>query len=208
MEDRKGKVITFYSYKGGAGRSMALANTACLLSRRPEVTRGVLTVDWDLEAPGLHYYFPNTRPSITSPGEFAARGGVLEFFEQLNQRVQDSHSANGLTDEYAEGIVSELRLRDFALNTSVARVSLLPAGQFTNKYSDRVNSFDWRSLFARAPHIFRVVADYLANIYDYVLIDSRTGLNDTSNICTALIPDQIVLVFTPSKQNLDGLINT
>jgi MinD-like ATPase involved in chromosome partitioning or flagellar assembly len=50
----RGEVITFYSYKGGTGRSMALANVACLLSR---MDRRVLVVDWDLEAPGLHRYF-------------------------------------------------------------------------------------------------------------------------------------------------------
>ena len=31
-----GKIVTFYSYKGGTGRSMALANTACMLAQRGE----------------------------------------------------------------------------------------------------------------------------------------------------------------------------
>ena len=45
-----GQVITFYSYKGGTGRSMALANIACLLARQSGQGRGVLVIDWDLEA--------------------------------------------------------------------------------------------------------------------------------------------------------------
>src|SRR5437763_4755985 len=49
-----GKVITFYSYKGGAGRSMALANVAWILA---SAGKRVLMIDWDLEAPGLHRYF-------------------------------------------------------------------------------------------------------------------------------------------------------
>lgn len=48
------RVITFYSYKGGTGRSMALANTAWILA---SAGNRVLTIDWDLEAPGLHRYF-------------------------------------------------------------------------------------------------------------------------------------------------------
>jgi hypothetical protein len=48
------KIITFYSYKGGTGRSMALANVAWILATNG---RRVLVVDWDLEAPGLHHYF-------------------------------------------------------------------------------------------------------------------------------------------------------
>ena len=47
-------IVTFYSYKGGVGRSMALANIAVLLARRG---LKVLAVDWDLEAPGLERYF-------------------------------------------------------------------------------------------------------------------------------------------------------
>ena len=47
-------IVTFYSYKGGVGRSMALANIAVLLARRG---LKVLMVDWDFEAPGLDRYF-------------------------------------------------------------------------------------------------------------------------------------------------------
>ena len=49
-----GQILTFYSYKGGVGRSMALANVAIILSKWGY---NVLIVDWDLEAPGLEYYF-------------------------------------------------------------------------------------------------------------------------------------------------------
>ena len=47
-------IYTFYSYKGGVGRSMALANVAQWLS-----TEGVdvVMIDWDLEAPGLEHFF-------------------------------------------------------------------------------------------------------------------------------------------------------
>ena len=49
-----GNIITFYSYKGGTGRSMALANVSYLLA---SWGYKVLLVDWDLEAPGLHNFF-------------------------------------------------------------------------------------------------------------------------------------------------------
>ena len=59
----RGQVITFYSYKGGTGRTMAVANCACLLARGEVVPVGeeerpqkVLAIDWDLEAPGLHQF--------------------------------------------------------------------------------------------------------------------------------------------------------
>ena len=49
-----GSIVTFYSWKGGVGRTLALANTAVQLARSG---RKVLMVDWDLEAQGLHQYF-------------------------------------------------------------------------------------------------------------------------------------------------------
>ena len=48
-----GQIVTFYSYKGGTGRTMAMANAAWILAADGH---RVLTVDWDLEAPGLHRY--------------------------------------------------------------------------------------------------------------------------------------------------------
>lgn len=47
-------IYTFYSFKGGVGRSMAVANIAeCFRERGLRV----VMVDWDLEAPGLESYF-------------------------------------------------------------------------------------------------------------------------------------------------------
>ena len=52
------RIVTFYSYKGGVGRSFVLANVAVLLARWG---CRVLCIDFDLEAPGLHFYF-STKP--------------------------------------------------------------------------------------------------------------------------------------------------
>src|SRR5207253_1698304 len=53
---RIGTVCTFYSFKGGVGRSMAVANVASLLAKWG---RSVLIVDFDLEAPGIEHFFTN-----------------------------------------------------------------------------------------------------------------------------------------------------
>jgi len=46
--------ISFYSYKGGVGRTLVVANVAKFLAR---FGQKVFAVDFDLEAPGLHYKF-------------------------------------------------------------------------------------------------------------------------------------------------------
>src|SRR6476469_6969186 len=71
-----GTIITFYSYKGGTGRSMALANVAWILATNG---KRVLAVDWDLEAPGLHRFFT---PFLSDKGRTHSEGlieWVLNF---------------------------------------------------------------------------------------------------------------------------------
>src|ERR1700720_3848606 len=46
------QTITFYSYNGGTGRTLAVANAAKHLVR---LGQKVFAIDLDLEAPGLHY---------------------------------------------------------------------------------------------------------------------------------------------------------
>ena len=69
-----GQVVTCYSYKGGVGRSFALANIAVILA---QWNLRVLCVDWDLEAPGLDYYFGVNdldRPGLLELVEAVAAG--------------------------------------------------------------------------------------------------------------------------------------
>src|SRR5215470_11024226 len=74
MMKQRGQVTTFYSYKGGVGRTFLLANVAWLLARWG---RRVLCLDWDLEAPGLYRYLAADAP----PSK-----GVLDLVLQLKRR--------------------------------------------------------------------------------------------------------------------------
>ena len=69
-----GTVYTFYSYKGGVGRSMALANVAALLA---EWGKRVLIIDWDLEAPGIERYFE--RPPSRLSCSRLLRPGLIDL---------------------------------------------------------------------------------------------------------------------------------
>src|SRR5271166_4838811 len=83
-QTKAGPVCTFYSYKGGVGRSMALANVAALLAGWG---KKVLVVDWDLEAPGLEKFFvrPGVRLVRDTPGLVDLISGSSPG-EQLNWR--------------------------------------------------------------------------------------------------------------------------
>lgn len=207
MEPSRGKVITFYSYKGGTGRSMAVANIACLLSRRSDVTRGVLVIDWDLDAPGLHWFFSKHSSDNADKALSPSNDGVVEVFRSVRNRLH-SFSLQPVSEDDADRTIREIDLSKFVLATDVPKVKLMPAGRFTGDYGGEVGLFDWRELFNIAPTAIRAFAERAAELYDYVLIDSRTGLNDISGICTTLLPDELVIVFTPNHQSLMGGIET
>src|SRR4051794_21190523 len=40
--------------------------------------------------------------------------------------------------------------------------------------------------------------------YDYILIDSRTGVSDSAGICTVQMPDELVVCFTFNVQSIEG----
>src|SRR5438067_568847 len=89
------EVITFYSYTGGAGRSMALANVACLLAPRCPAGRGVLMVDWCLQSPSLHHYFQNKfeKWSGSSQGggdKLMQQAGLFDLFVEMEAVLSKS----------------------------------------------------------------------------------------------------------------------
>ena len=75
-----GKIVTFYSYKGGTGRTMALANVGWILAASGH---RVLLVDWDLEAPGLHRYL---HPLLIDP-ELRASNGLINMMQAYVRTV-------------------------------------------------------------------------------------------------------------------------
>jgi cellulose biosynthesis protein BcsQ len=208
-----GQIITFYSYKGGTGRSMALANVACLLASQQPGDKGILMIDWDLEAPGLHRFFQNRflMPQSTNKQSihtFDDIPGLIDLFIAYNERTPSKAPENdNEATAIARGCLSEVQLEDYIVSTNIPHLSLMKAGCFDGQYSTRVNTFDWEDLYNRSPLLIPLFAERLTSQYRYVLIDSRTGLTDISGICTMLMPERLVVVFTPNRQSLTGLLD-
>lgn len=199
-----GTVMTFYSYKGGTGRTMALANVAVLLARRSE--GDVLAVDWDLEAPGLHRFF---EPLLTTAlrsrdGEIDRPDGLIELFREARERLESGDPPDD--EEAAIDFWERLEPERHILESDIQSLYLLKAGRFDDDYPARVNTFNWEALYAHAPALFRGLVATFTRRYRYVLVDSRTGITDSSGICTMLLPERLVVVFTPNRQSLTGVV--
>ena len=178
-------IATFYSFKGGVGRSMALANVAVELAKRG---RRVLVVDFDLEAPGLDT-FDILRPREDVPG-------IIDF-------VHDYLGSDRAPD------VREFTSRLSDVGDRDGELWIMPSGAQRTTYVAQFNEIDWAELYEKRDG-YLLFEDLKAQWEscinpDYVLIDSRTGHTDTGGICTRQLPDAVAILFFPNEQNLRGL---
>ena len=177
-------VTTFYSFKGGVGRTMALVNAAVTLALRG---RRVLVVDFDIEAPGLDT-FDVLRPREEVPG-------VIDFVTRYLESGQAPNAAD---------FIGECP----AIGEQGGSLWIMPSGR-NETYAANFNQVDWGALYDRHDGylLFEDLKEQWNRILepDYVLIDSRTGHTDTSGICTRQLPDSVVVFFFPNEQNLRGL---
>lgn len=204
MERRPpGKIITFYSYKGGTGRSMALANVAWILA---SAGQRVLAVDWDLEAPGLHRYF---MPFLLDK-DLTETEGIIDFVisyvtEALTPEKQgrtpppDWYKAHSDIVRYAASLEWAFPGR--------GSLDFIGAGRQGSTYSSKVNTFDWQRFYEKlgGGAVLEEAKQRMKQEYDYILVDSRTGVSDTSGICTVQLPDLVVVCFTMNNQSIHGV---
>jgi cellulose biosynthesis protein BcsQ len=179
-------IVSFYSYKGGTGRTMALANIAVLLAT---AGRRVLVVDFDLEAPGIWRYYADFQRNLES------RPGLVDM---LLAHIQLSGS-------------STVDWRDYITTVRVGTeaIDLMTSGKLDSEYPARVLEFDWDVFFQNynGGRFFEDLRKEWKKEYDFVLIDSRTGITDIGGICTIALPDMIVSVFVANNQNIDGTVD-
>ena len=178
-------VTTFYSFKGGVGRSMALANAAVELAKRG---RRVLAVDFDLEAPGLDT-FDVLRPRDEVPG-------IIDFVHEYldSNRAPDAR---------------RFLARSPDVGDRGGELWIMPSGAQQASYAADFNQIDWAELYDKRDGylLFEDLKAQWQQVVDpdYVLIDSRTGHTDTGGICTRQLPDAVAILFFPNEQNLRGL---
>jgi hypothetical protein len=199
-----GRVITFYSWKGGVGRTMALANIGIQLAR---LGKRVLAVDWDLEAPGLDRYFRRMKKAVKWPVDQTGLLGVL------NDGA--ANSSQPLLPEVWRHRCAEIQVAHLQQNLPRAEfqsqptpIHFLGTGMSAAGYAARLQSFSWNSFFAEHNGASRLedLRTQWREMYDFVLIDSRTGLTDGGGVCTVQMPDVLVFVLTANHQSLmDGL---
>lgn len=177
------RTVSFYSYKGGTGRTLLIANVGVLLAR---LGMRVVLVDLDLEAPGLLYKFPSE--NFTGPGviEWMAapqRPEILSLFQPVP--LPSPFLSGGSLDLIT---ASEKPTRRYL--QAMRRIQEGPLSGKANEAASLLLDLKDAILDCAAP--------------DLLLIDSRTGITTTNAITTRVLAEDIVVLTLKTDEQLDG----
>ncbi|MCY2964797.1 MAG: hypothetical protein NT069_14365 [Planctomycetota bacterium] len=187
------KTVTFFSYKGGTGRSLAVANASRYLAR---FGFHVVALDLDLEAPGLHYKFSQD----PSGSPISVRTGVVDWLHEILE--EGKYPADGLRSFCCE--VPQVEQQS-------GSITLIPAGCVDSAdYWPKLGSLDWHSLFYtdESPGVaaFMELKQTIENELrpDFLIIDSRTGVTEMGGVAATILADAVIALVLRSRENLDG----
>lgn len=177
-------IVTFYSFKGGVGRTTALAATALTLARRGF---RVGMIDLDLEAPGLASIFLKHNGDLEGAVDY-----LLE--KPLRPDVSIQRYLQLITEEWLGDHGEVLRV--------------LPAAAINNDYLEKLSRLDYQHSFAGdfSSIVMQMIREFddLANL-DFILLDARAGFHDLGGLAVAGASHAVVLFGTQSRQSWAGL---
>lgn len=185
IEDRN-QVISFYSYKGGVGRTIALIQTAYDLAK---AGKRVMMLDLDIEAPSLHKIFEEE----VQHEKFGVKYGIVDY---LYHKCVQNDSSVRIDDIYCKIAVEDVS----------GGVFLIPAlKQMDKHYIYNVGMIQTEKIQEQ-----RILADLLEKIrikldINIILIDCRAGFNKWGSLSLFAISDHVIFVAYPNKENVEGL---
>lgn len=177
-------VVVFYSFKGGVGRSTALAAFAIQRARAGE---RVVVVDCDLSAPGVGSLLAADRTGAT------AQWGVVDYLLErplVSMDLADYYHACRRADVTGEG-----------------EILVIPAGRVDGEYLGKLARVDFEPPATNVEHPLSLLLRQIKEALQaqWLLVDARTGLSEPGGILLSGLAHLHVLFGTSADQNWRGL---
>lgn len=178
-------VVSFYSFKGGVGRTTTLG----VVARRLALAgKHVATLDLDLEAPGLSPLF-----------DVETERGMLDLLTE--------HHATGRIDP------DSLRAAEQRIDMGSGSILVYPVGRLTDSYVEQLASLDFTPRVGGSPGdntveqslraILRAIRKQHPEL-GYVLVDARAGLHDLGGLSVHALSHVDVLVGRGTRATREG----
>ena len=192
LNDHTPPVISFYSFKGGVGRTTAVAAVAINAARSG---KQVLVLDFDLEAPGVGSI-------LASPGAPAPSLGVVDYL--LERPIVPGDALD--IAEFYQAFSEPLVIKDGV------PIHVVAAGKLDNWYLEKLASRLRVSVFlSRRDECTSVPLHHLLTSLraklkpDMILVDSRAGFHDLGGLSVSGIAHLQVLFGLNSRQSWEGM---
>ncbi|MBM7615418.1 P-loop ATPase, Sll1717 family [Alkaliphilus hydrothermalis] len=189
------KVITFYSFKGGLGRTTSMVLTALQLVRQG---KKVVMVDFDLEAPGLSSVL---LPENNQFPEY----GVVDYLIESQIYLNTNYKLD--IDEY----VYTIQDREL-IGSSGGQLYVVPASNLkdenTEVYLEKMGRLDFNTpTFMEENNPISMMITQLSDRFkpDYIFLDARTGIHDVGGLTLTQFADLAFLLFYGNDQNMAGM---
>ncbi|NEN92269.1 MAG: AAA family ATPase [Okeania sp. SIO3H1] len=186
----KPAIVSFFSFKGGVGRTTTLVATALTLARHGH---RVAIVDLDLESPGIStIFFPDIEDSVS---------GVIDYL--LEKNIQGD---NWKLRTHLQPVNDPKLLGDRGENLNILR-----AGSVDNDYLEKLARLDFQNLLDVNNHLPKTWHDMFKELnkaagkLDFILLDTRTGFHDIGGLAIADLSHAAVIFGTQSRQSWNGL---
>ncbi|MFW6002076.1 MAG: ParA family protein [archaeon] len=201
MHSDNAPFITFYSFKGGLGRSISSLSTASILSA---LGYRVLVIDFNLENPGITYLLNRYIEKEKSPvgiidlllqGITDPKQGDLFYLDPIDLATKYTHPYN-IPGEF---------------NQNKGTFYIMPTAHFKDgTYGQRLNDLNLQKLYKDGYgwRIFQAFKSILKDSkkFDYIIVDTNNGFSSEAGICTRDLADYLVIFTGLNYQNIEGTI--
>ena len=178
-------IVTFFSHKGGVGRTTTAVATALLAA---QAGKRVALLDLDLEAPGL---------GALMGEDLVPAEGVLDLLIAPSLEPGPLEQARYILND--PGLIGE----------HGGSLAVLTAGTVDDGYLEMLARLDLdtganrEEIKTRLSGLLRLIRDEWSP--DLILVDARAGFHDLGGLMLASLSHAAVMVLTANPQSLHGL---
>ncbi len=205
------QLISFYSFKGGVGRTNALLNAAWILASRKYF---VAVVDMDLHAPGLTL-MPDMAPPADWPGP---KLGLIDFLADVfNPEMDSTLDLKALT--YRPRLVPEQSTKNFQGDLLFLPCAHMGSQEADENYRDQLRQLPLNTLndlraSGRNLLLIQEIREQLSDLksdrlidrkLDFLFLDARTGFTEIGDMIIGDASDHVVALLSLNEQNRRGL---
>jgi len=135
----------------------------------------------------------------------------LEHYFKQYIDIKEFQHQNGIIDILLDSANLNWKtcIQKVVLIKDQIEIDLITACKRTNGYFQKLKSIDLKQLYTQSngfEFIENLKNEWKLN-YDFILVDSRTGVTDIGEISTIQLPDILVLFFTAMEQSVNGVID-